>query len=194
MIEADLGYNDGALGCALSHLALWELAIAKDEAVTICEDDAIFNRGFAPASAAVIQALPPDWHVILWGWNFDSVLPFDFLPGVSPCLGAFNEGAMRMGTEMFQSLNLRPQPFKIFSSFGLVAYSLSPTGARRLKKHCLPLRKMDVFVPGLGRSIANFGLDVILNDAYQRVNAYACFPPLIITKNEHSTSTVQQTS
>jgi hypothetical protein len=30
----------------------------------------------------------------------------------------------------------------------------------------------------------------MLNDAYRRINAYACFPPLIITKNEHSNSTV----
>jgi len=192
VIKADLGYRDGALGCALSHLALWDLAIERSQPVTVCEDDAIFNRGFSPSAEAMIEALPQNWHLILWGWNFDSVLLFDMLPGVSPCLAAFNQGAMRTGIEAFQSLSLRPQPYKIFSAFGSVGYSLSPTGARTLKKHCFPLRNMDVFVPGLGRSLVNFGIDIMLNDAYQRINAYACFPPLIITTNDHGTSTVQQ--
>ena len=194
LITADLGYNDGALGCALSHLALWDLAIEKDELITICEDDAIFNRGFVSSAEALLKTVPPEWHVILWGWNFDSSLLFDMLPGVSPCLAAFNQSAMRMGAEAFQSLSLNPQPFKIFSAFGAVGYSLSPTGARTLKKHCFPLRKMDVFVPGLGRSVVNFGIDVMLNDAYQKINAYASFPPLVITKNDHGISTVQQKS
>lgn len=192
LITADVGYNDGALGCAMSHLALWERAIEKDEPITICEDDAIFNREFPRSAEVLLKTLPPDWHVILWGWNFDSSLLFDMLPGVSPCLAAFNQGAMRMGAEAFQSLSLNPQPFKLFSAFGAVGYSISPAGARALKKHCFPLRKVDVFVSGLGRSITNFGIDVMLNDAYQRINAYASFPPLVITKNDHGISTVQQ--
>src|SRR5262249_55008332 len=47
------GYTPGALGAALSHLALWEEAIATGEALTICEDDAIFNRAFAATAARV---------------------------------------------------------------------------------------------------------------------------------------------
>jgi len=194
VIKADLGYGDGALGCALSHLALWERAIEKNEMITIAEDDAIFNREFAPAAEVVLKTLRQDWHVILWGWNFDSVLLFDMLPGVSPCLAGFNEGAMRMGADAFQSLSLKPQAFKLFTAFGLVAYSLSPAGARAAKKHCFPLRKMDVFVPGLGRSVENLVIDTMLNDAYPRINAYACFPPLVITKNDHDISTVQKAS
>ncbi len=192
IITADLGYGDGALGNALSHLALWDLAIEKNQSLTVCEDDAIFNRGFGPAAESLIKALPRDWHVIFWGWNFDSIVLFDIIPGVSPCLGFFDQDRMRMGIDAFQSARLMPQPFRLFRMFGTVGYSVSPMGAQAMKQHCLPLRNMDIFIPGLERAVPNRALDIMLNDVYPRVNAYVSFPPLIITRNFHSISTVQQ--
>ena len=192
IITADLCYSDGALGCALSHLALWDLAIAQDQSLTICEDDAIFNRGFEGAAESLIKALPGDWHMILWGWNFDSVLLFDMIPGVSPCLGVFNQARMRMGIDAYQSASLMPRPFRLVRAFGTVGYTISPMGARALKQHCLPLRNLEVFFPGLERMLPNSGIDIMLNDAYPRINACVSFPPLIITRNLHSISTVQQ--
>jgi len=192
IITADLGYGDGALGAALSHLALWDLAIEKNLPLTVCEDDAIFNQGFGPAAESILQAAPPDWHMILWGWNFDSILLFDMLPGVSPCLCGFDQDRMRMGVSAFQASTIAPRPYRLFKAFGALAYSVSPAGARALKQHCLPLRRMDVFIPGLGRTVPNSGIDVALNDAYPKINAYVCFPPLVISMNMHSFSTIQQ--
>jgi glycosyl transferase, family 25 len=192
ILTADLDYADGALGCALSHLALWDLTIEKNQALTVCEDDAIFNLGFGVAAESMIGALPPDWQVILWGWNFDSIVLFDMIPGVSPCLGRFDQDRMRMGVDAFQSASLRPQPFRLFNTFGTVGYSISPRGAHTIKQHCLPFRNMNVFIPGLGRAVPNTGFDIMLNDLYRRINAYVSFPPLIITRNFHSISTIRQ--
>ncbi len=192
IITADLRYGDGALGIALSHLALWDLAIERNQPLTICEDDAILNRGFAQTTDAVLQSLPQDWHIILWGWNFDSIVLFDMVPGVSPCLGMFDQDRMRMGTDAFQSAELHAQPFRLFKAFGGVSYSVSPLGGGAMKKLCLPLSNRDVFIPGLGRAVPNNGIDVALNDVYPRINAFICFPPLVITRNFHSNSTVQE--
>src|SRR5690349_15707675 len=38
LIKADLTYNNGQLGCALSHIALWRSAIADKRPVTVMED------------------------------------------------------------------------------------------------------------------------------------------------------------
>ena len=46
MIEANLPYTNGALGCALSHIFFWEAATNENAEITICEDDAIFNKEF----------------------------------------------------------------------------------------------------------------------------------------------------
>jgi glycosyl transferase, family 25 len=192
MITADLSYSDANLGCSLSHLALCEQAIEKNHWLTVCEDDAIFNSGFSAAAESMIQALPQDWHLILWGWNFDSVLLFDLVPGVSPCLSVFDQDWLRKGVEAFQAARLHPQAFRLFNTFGLVGYSVSPLGAQAMRQSCLPLRNMDIFIPGLGRSVSNCSLDVALNAIYRNINAYVCFPPLIVSKNLHSESTIQK--
>ncbi len=97
-----------------------------------------------------------------------------------------------MGLDAFQSARLMPPPFRLFNTFGIVCNSVSPMGAQAMKQHCLPFRNMDVFIPGLGRAVPNRALDIMLNGVYPRVNAYVSFPPLIITRNFHSNSTVQQ--
>src|SRR5215472_8380325 len=109
IIGPELEYSDGALGNCLSHLALWERAIAGDKSITLCEDDAIFNRGFERDAAALIDSLAPDWHMIFWGWNFDAGALFELLPGVSSFRAEFDQGQMRTGVEHFQAADVRPR-------------------------------------------------------------------------------------
>jgi GR25 family glycosyltransferase involved in LPS biosynthesis len=185
------GYTPGALGAAMSHLALWEEAIEKGETLTICEDDAIFNRRFTPTAARVLDALPRDWDFILWGWNFDSYLLFELLPGVSPCLSCFDEEQMRLGIEGFQQQAVTPQPFRLQRALGIPCYSISAKGARVLKAACLPLARIKVYFPGLNRHLSNFGIDIMMNHAYPQISAFVSFPPLVLTGNEIGKSTVQ---
>ena len=185
-------YSNGAIGCALSHLSLWEQAAQQSGPFTVAEDDAILNRNFEIEAHTLLQTLPLDWDIMLWGWNFDSILLFDFLPGISPCLGAFSEPELRAHTEEFQQLEVKPRAYRLQRAFGTLAYSVSPTGARKLTRHCLPIRKMDVFCPGLNRSVSNFGIDVMINALYPNINAYVSFPPLAVSRNEKTSSTVNR--
>jgi glycosyl transferase, family 25 len=61
-----------------------------------------------------------------------------------------------------------------------------------MKKLCLPLSNREVFIPGLQRAVPNTAIDVALNEVYPRINAFVSFPPLVITRNFHSNSTVQE--
>jgi len=117
-------YSRGNLGLALSHISLWRKAIESGKTITVCEDDAIFNHGFSHAAERVTSRLPPDWDLVLWGWNFDSVLLMDILPGVSPCLVSCDQEQMRIGTVQFQKQSLSPQPIRLLQAFGTVCYSI----------------------------------------------------------------------
>ena len=184
-------YTPGALGCALSHVTLWDRVIADREIGTICEDDAIFNRNFAQSAERVIAALPRDWDFILWGWNFDSYLLFELLPDVSPCLCCFDEEQMRAGVGRFQDHAVMPQVFRLQRALGIPCYSISAKGARVLKAACVPLARIRVFFPGLDRHVPNTGIDIMMNNAYPQIAAFVSFPPLVITRNEIGKSTVQ---
>jgi len=184
IILSDLIYKDGAIGSALSQVALWDMAIREGQSLTICEDDAIFNRSFCAVSERVLQDLRPDWHVIKWGWNFDSVLWFDMIPGVSGCMAEFDQHSLRKGIDAFQSAVVVPRAFRLLQVFGNICYSISPAGARLLRQNCLPLRNALVYVPGLKRRVVNYCIDVALNDVFRRMNSYVCIPPLVVTTNE----------
>jgi GR25 family glycosyltransferase involved in LPS biosynthesis len=172
-------------------LSLWAIAVEEARALTICEDDAVLSRHFVPCAEAALASLPDDWDIVLWGWNFDSYLGFDMMPGVSPCLASFDQDAMRAGIEQFQNEVPAPRLYRLLRAFGTPCYTVSPKGAALLRQHCLPLRAMSVYFPGLERTLENGGLDTMMNDAYPRLSAFVCFPPLAITPNRHDISTIQ---
>ena len=52
-------YRPGAVGVAMSNLALWEMAIKTGaEHLTICQDDAIVHPGFETHAKEIIETLP----------------------------------------------------------------------------------------------------------------------------------------
>jgi glycosyl transferase family 25 len=185
-------YTPGAIGAALSHIALWSKAIDAQQSLTVCEDDAIFNSNYAEESRSLIETLPADWDFILWGWNFDANLLIDLIPGVSACLCKFDQGSLVAGVESFRTQAIASRALPLLRSFGIPCYSISPRGAQALKSACFPIRAGDIYFPGMERLIANVGIDVAMNSAYPAIKAYAAFPPLVITKNERASSTIQR--
>ena len=190
----------GALGCAMSHLALWDRSIASNQIVTISEDDAIFNYNFEPHAEELMKGLPQDWDIIFWGFNFDMFLCFDMLPGVSPCVATFNQEQMRAGTDAFQKRDIVPQAFKAIWVFGTSCYSISPRGAKVIKNKIVPLRPQVIplpeakGVPPYSPAWRTVGIDNSINAVHREINSYVCFPPLVISKNEPATSTITRSA
>jgi len=132
-------FSVGALGCAMSNIALWDIAITSGQIVTTCEDDAILNDHFDQCAEAVLKTLPPDWDMILWGYNFDMFMSFELLPGVTHATTMFDQNRMRANIETFQRQTIAPQAYKLLWAFGTCSYSISPKGASALKGKILPL-------------------------------------------------------
>lgn len=186
-----LSYTDGAIGNALSHLGIWESAVKESTVTTLAEDDAVFHYQFEELAPKVIAKLPSDWDFILWGWNFDSILSFDLIPGVASCVGLFDQAALRANIPDYQKVSLDPVPYRLQRAFGVMCQSVSPGGASKLLKCCLPIRPMETFYPVLNRTLPNASIDHMMNALYPALKAYACFPPLAVTRNDHAISTVQ---
>ncbi|PWI54418.1 hypothetical protein B5K03_09540 [Rhizobium phaseoli] len=191
-------YTLGAVGAAMSHIALWERAIATGKPVTVCEDDAIFNFSFGAQADTLLDRLPANWDFILWGWNFDASLCFDLLPGVSSSLVRFEQDRLRENIHEFQRLSLSTSAYRLKSFFGLTCYSVSPKGGAALKAACLPLKRHvpchSVFdaEPPSSKFSESIGIDTAVNSAVSQLHSYVCFPPLVVTKNEFEYSTIQR--
>ncbi len=184
-----LGYTPGAIGCALSHIAFWRACAAADGPVTVCEDDAILHPDFSRCAAAAAD-LQPDFDLILWGWNFNSVLAGDLFDGAPFAMG-FDEARMRQSIAAFRQGRPTQTLLRLHRALGTLCYTLSPRGAAKLLALCLPLAPLRVFFPLLSRESDNTGVDIPMNAAYPQIAAYAAFPPLALTLNETALSTVE---
>jgi glycosyl transferase family 25 len=187
----NLPYTDGAVGCALSHLSLWQDVVDSGRPLTILEDDAILRRDFDSESARVLAGLPPDWDIVVWGWNFDSILALNIMPDVSPTVMHFGQNQLRASIRGFQALEGTPAALRLSECFGTCAYTISPAGARKFMAHCFPLRRFHHFSQGLGRELPNNGIDIPMMGLYPRSRSYCALPPLAVTRNERSNSLVQ---
>jgi glycosyl transferase, family 25 len=132
------------------------------------------------------------WDIVLWGWNFDSILAAQLLPGLSKCVLIFDQNELRKNALDWRKSRVDARLYKLFRAFGLVCYSVSPRGAERLLHYTTPVRESPVFFPILNRVIANGNIDAMMNGAYPTLDAFVCFPPLAVTYNERATSTTVQ--
>jgi GR25 family glycosyltransferase involved in LPS biosynthesis len=188
IIKGDLTYNNGQLGCALSHLALWRLAIAEDRIITVAEDDVILARDFASAHEAFVQRLPADWSIVLWGWNFDRSVWAEIPEGVAKSVLTFDQDALRENIEVFRGAEVTHAPVRLRHAFGTLAYTVSPAGAKGLLELCLPLARRFIQFDGFGIGIPNNGIDCMMNTAYPKLRAYVCVPPLAVSENRQDIS------
>ncbi|MGH7124946.1 MAG: glycosyltransferase family 25 protein [Stellaceae bacterium] len=190
-------YSRNALGCTLSHVGLWTAAIEANRVLTVAEDDAIFNRDFERLAEGALRELPPEWDIVLWGFNFDGFMSFEMLPGVSYCLGQFDQRSLRAGIAAFRELPLSPRLFRLRWAFGTICYSISPKGAKLFRNGLCPLRPMIAAIPEGERAkpggthFGTVGPDNAMCTLYPRLNAFVSMPPLVVSRNETATSTVQ---
>jgi glycosyl transferase family 25 len=191
LFQSGLPYNAGAYGAALSHHGLWNEAIRAGRPLTVAEDDAIFRLDFAQTHAALLNGLGLDWDMVLWGWNLDSILAMQLIPGVSTAM-YFDYLQLLGKIEEFQQCAGTPRLFRLDKCFGLPAYSISPQGARKLLSQCFPLTSFSLNFPLLG-DIPNYGLDVAASRVYAGTNTFVSFPLLAMTKNDQAISTIQNT-
>ncbi len=187
-------YTRGAIGNALSHVALWQRAVERAEPLTICEDDAIVHALFAPTAKRLLGTLPPDWDLIMWGWNADSPIVFEALPGLSWCLAYFDPVDIEDRAANYQHQPLSAMAYRLREALGVVCYTVSPKGAQALREFCVPLREMSVPSIGLKGLVPNSGIDIMLLALLPKLKAFVSFPPLVITKNSLDQSTVSPMS
>ncbi len=192
IITANNAYTLPALGCALSHVALWRQCAAGTRALTVCEDDAVLHRHFLAGQARVMATLPPDWDIVHWGWNLDWPMALELAPGIPPGFVKFADAAPQPDLGRFRSGRFLPRAFPLHSSAGALCYTLSAAGARRLLARCVPIGAAEAtWAEDPARRWDNTGIDVEMARHYPALGAFVCVPPLALSPNAHAHSTIR---
>ncbi|BCI67616.1 glycosyltransferase family 25 protein [Acetobacter aceti] len=190
LLDPGLIYTDGAIGCALSHIVQWNYAIQTGKAVTILEDDAVLAPNFTEETDRLIRSLGDDWDIVFWAYNLDSHLSMDLPPALGMCTVTF-EQRERSKPEDFFTGAVDSHLWPVRGLCGSAAYSIAPRGAARLMQFCLPLRPMQLYYYGLGRTLPNTGIDSMMCALLPQMKSYAAFPPLAVPEHDVANSSIQ---
>lgn len=181
-------YTMGSIGCAASHLSLWRNSIANDHHIMIFEDDAFIRHDFKHHIRSQITSIV-DWDIILFGFNIDSSLDIRMIPGCDfggrfslryPSLDNLLVFAKMIGSTTLYRLN---------NAFGLCGYALSPSGARKLVELCFPMDNRPLYIRFWNKASPCKTIDMMMNCFFSELRSYVCFPPLVLSPNDHTTST-----
>lgn len=171
-------------GCALSHRNLWLRASETQMPLIACEDDAVVRMDFLKQFSNCITSLPADWDLILLGYNFDSFLDAEIIPGVERLSGEFTNKSLTISRlKKFQASTLPVSVMPLRQAFGTPGYAVSPSGAKFLLDHVFPLRNLPVSLFFQKRTLASHSMDGIMNRFYCKMKAYVCLPPLVVSPN-----------
>lgn len=185
-ISSDLPYGAGALGCALSHIGIWRKAASENRSVTVFEDDVVAALGFYPSAKRILDLLPDDWDLILWGYVLGPLYVWIDMGVVKVRMESF--GPMRYqdpgGWAEFQAEDFNSVPLRLRHAFGTQGYSISPKGARAALEFCLPLKNQMITFPEAGVTTPDEGIDCALCALYPNTKSYLAAPQLLLAPHD----------
>ena len=157
-VDNDFGSKKGAIGCALSHLELWNqlLADTKYDKYLILEDDIRLNPDFITKFNAIQNLIKNiNWDIIYLGFHV-------------------KVSHRRAYREKLQNINKQTiLPYDIsYSTGGAFGYIINKSGARKL-------------VEFIKKNGIKQQIDVVMynNNKLTKLNSYELAPPIIFSTN-----------
>jgi len=174
------GWDADSVGNALSHWLCWHQTIESERPTCIFEDDAFLRGDFVERVLGLLDELPPDWDLLLLGYNTNSTIEVAITPDCyyRAHFARRNDSAEELAS--FAAADGAVVAMRLHHAFGSFAYLVSPAGAQKLIDGCFPLAGRYVSVPALGADIRATTLDGIMNAVFATTQAYAAFPPLAL--------------
>jgi len=184
-------YNKYARANALSHIALWKKCASGDEDFLICEDDAECHKDLQRALDGMKAAKHP-YDFVAWGWNFDAELFASIYPTLSPVSMRFSPEHMGKNKQHYLNNPVDPVFMQLHYLFGSCCYTISPEGAKRFLEILDPLAEtVTADIPNIRTwTFQPMGMDCAMAAAFAKTLSAVCFPPMALTMNDHTISTV----
>lgn len=181
--------NDGRIGCAASHRAVWHKAAKEGKGYLVLEDDCHVHPR---VSDFIEDNLTKLMHIDIcrFGINTDSILQSISPKGLAS-LSLFDpkhpsEEWIRNALSKTSAEEV--ELHRLIKAFGNCAYFISPSGAKRLSEKIFPLSTRTTQIPLIANKMPASGLDRAANGIYSQLQAYVCQPFLAYTPNTDSTT------
>ena len=182
LVTQTCAFSPAALANALNHVSLWGTVMRSGTGAYVFDDRAVLCRNFADASKEIIEKLPSNWDLICWDWAGDNVMQYELLPGVTHATTMYFQDSVQKHVTDFNKVGVASLPFRLVQMFGFGNYAISPSGAAKLIKSCLPLNTEEVLHYCLGgQMLEATDLSILLNRHYMDIGAFVSVPPLSLS-------------
>jgi len=84
------------------------------------------------------------------------------------------------------------QIYRLLNMFGTCCFLVTPSGAEKILTLGFPLTLEETRVPFYDHDISGISLDRRLNAVYQKMNASICIPPIALSPNDDSSTSVHR--
>jgi GR25 family glycosyltransferase involved in LPS biosynthesis len=182
-------FTRGAVGGAASLWRILNWIAGQNEPALVFEDDCTIRHDIIARLQALLPSLE-NWDLLVLGCNTDSVLDLELAPGMKSMMIFRPQHPNDQSEAAFQRANSHVAALRLNTCFGPAGNLISPAGAKRLLELCYPMDNRPVQIEALNnRVLPTIGLDGMGNSVYRFMQAYACFAPLVVPRNDNSTST-----
>jgi glycosyl transferase, family 25 len=183
-------YTPGAIGNALSHLALWRRCSEQNKHLVVFEDDSVV-RNDIKARLNSLAGSGDDWDIILLGYNMDATVELNIAPGID--LGGVFSIDYPTAEHLadFAHASNPVGLHRLIVAMGTCGYALAPKGAECLIRGCFPMDNRPVRLRAINHTFPAYGIDCMMASLYPKIRAFACVSPLVMTPNDRKSSTTQ---
>ena len=181
--------NNGRLGAAASHRAIWHMAAKEGRGYFALEDDAHTHPRINDFINDNLDRLM-NIDICLFGINTDSIL--QSISPVGLCSVSIFQPKFP-NQEWIRHAFSKTNPQKVelhrlIKAFGFCAYFISPNGAKRLEEKIFPLSTRVTQIPLITDKMPASGPDRAANGAYSQLQAFVSQPFLAYTPNTDSST------
>lgn len=181
LVSETCDFPSAVVAQALSHVALWGNVAQSGAAAMVFEDSAVLCANFDAESARLAATLPHDWDIVLWGSNCQGIFQHEVQPGFVINIASFpgqNESPIATA---FGEQQVTSSLFRLVQTLAPCGYAISPAGADKMIKGCLPLKSVGLsLICAGGNYVMAESLDMIMNSYYADMASYVAFPPLCL--------------
>ena len=151
-------YTPGAIGVAMSHLALWHECVSSDQNLVNLEDDAHLRHDLSCQLHNICQRY--DWDLILLGCNMNTRIELNISPEIDLAARFSVHDPSPKHLNAFTKMTEPVALCRLRLAFGTGGYAVTPKGAALLTKKCFPLNNRAIYVGGL--RTAHFPLTALI--------------------------------
>lgn len=178
----------GMIGNAMSHLALLRRCAGQTKNFLVLEDDAVVRHDIKTQFGSLAEQME-GWDIILLGYNTNVPLELTVSPGID-FGGLFS--ARYPTPQQLSDFAFSTNPValhRLVIAMGSCGYAVTPKGAQILIDNCFPMDNRPVSFRSTRAVWPAASLDAMMATAYCKMQAFACFAPLVMTPNDQATST-----